>query len=159
MMNKKDISINTKARNICLKGSKNTQTKMFSNRTSIKKAVDGTDYCISLKSHYRSLVNSKIPTYFCFAIYVIICLLGNVITGLIWLKHYQDIDIMPQNTTNNTHHNESLFSLFFNETTEYGESSLEDLKYVKETKEDEVSSILDFLTNASTHIEQVSSYL
>ena len=36
----------------------------------------------------HAFMKSKAPTYLCLSIYISICLLGNIVTGIILLKHY-----------------------------------------------------------------------
>ena len=77
-------------------------------------------------------MTTKIPTYFLFTIYVIICLLGNVFTVMVCLKHYQVLGDNQQENTSTTLNNETLLPLMLSEKTEIDESGLvldEDTRY------------------------------
>ena len=39
-------------------------------------------------ARFHTFMKSKAPTYLCLSIYIIICLLGNIVTGIIIGKHY-----------------------------------------------------------------------
>ena len=106
-MNTKDITANAKAKKRCSSYSKNVQSKMFSRRKPIRSSVDEKNMYNCLQPYYRSIMSSNILTYFCFAIYVAICLLGNVVTALIWLKHYQAGRNNQNDTIIKTHHKET----------------------------------------------------
>ena len=41
------------------------------------------------QQHYKTLINSKVPYYMCIITYIFICLLGNVVTAIILIKHRQ----------------------------------------------------------------------
>ena len=40
------------------------------------------------RMRYEAFKKSKVPTYFCILLWVLLCLLGNVITGIILCKHH-----------------------------------------------------------------------
>ena len=49
--------------------------------------------------YYECFVNSKLPTILCVIFYFFICVTGNFITGMIWLKHHKSL-IDTYNETN-----------------------------------------------------------
>ena len=130
---------------------------MLSTRKPISKSIEGNDSGCSgfLKVHYHSIISSKIPTYCCVLIYVGICLLGNVVTGMIWLKHHEDQDNEDKEIIISTHLNESIMSFMWNDTTKFNDIGLD---YDEETKGLEVFNILQSRPNTSTDSEQVSLY-
>ena len=131
---------------------------MLSTRKPISKSIEGNNAGFSgfFKVHYHSIISSKIPTYCCVLIYVGICLLGNVVTGMIWLKHHEDQDNEDKEIIISTHLNESIMSFMWNDTTKFNDIGLD---YDEETKGLEVFNILQFRPNTSTDSEQVSLYL
>ena len=44
---------------------------------------------ISLKLYYKTMLDSKLPSYLCLITYIFICLLGNVVTAIVLIKHRQ----------------------------------------------------------------------
>ena len=44
---------------------------------------------ISLRQYYKTVRESKIPYYSCLIVYIFICLLGNVVTAIVLIKHRQ----------------------------------------------------------------------
>ena len=44
---------------------------------------------ISLRQYYKTVRESKIPYYSCLIVYIFICLLGNVVTSIVLIKHRQ----------------------------------------------------------------------
>jgi hypothetical protein len=101
-------------------------------------------------------MSSKIPIYVCFSIYVVICLLGNVITGIIWLKHHKLFGDNQEQQENVSLDNQTLLRLVWNETTNIDGSGFK--VFDEETKGEDVLDSLEFLRNESTDYHQVSSY-
>ena len=75
----------------------------------------------SIKLRYDAIMKSKFPTYLCIFIYFVICLLGNVVTGIIFFKHQQHSTELD---TDNNISNDLLFNIQLNESTVL-DSSLE----------------------------------
>ena len=44
--------------------------------------------CSSFKTQYNAILKSNLPAYSCMITYVAICLVGNVVTGVIVFKHF-----------------------------------------------------------------------
>ena len=91
--------------------------------------------------NYECFINSKIPTILCIIFYFLICVTGNLITGIIWLKHH--------NSSIDTYHNETneklddfgdLSFIHLNETMLHG--TLEE-----EIREYEYSNVFSVLKN------------
>ena len=40
-----------------------------------------------IKKYHNVIMSSNFPTYFCIFIYILICLIGNIVTGVIWFQH------------------------------------------------------------------------
>ena len=40
-----------------------------------------------VNGNYEFLRHSKLPIFLCIVIYILICLVGNLVTGIIWFKH------------------------------------------------------------------------
>ena len=68
-----------------------------------------------IKLRYDAVMKSKFPTYFCISIYFFICLLGNVVTGIIFFKHRQHSTGMPEMNPNSS--DNMLFNIELNEST------------------------------------------
>ena len=152
-MKTKDVSTET-PKTSC-KEPQNVPTMMFSNRKPIRiSAVENeSSYCCSvLKHHFHSVMSSKIPTYFCVSMYVLICLLGNVVTGIIW---YHQLIGDHQQQENVSLSNETILRFVWNETTKIDESNGFE---VFDEEGEEILDILDFLANKSTDNYQVNSY-
>ena len=112
--------------------------------------------CFSfIKVHYHYIISSKIPTYFGLVIYCIICLFGNVVTGLMWLKHYQLRGVKLQENITGLYDNETLIQLPLNDTTRIDQFSY-DLD--EDRNEGEAWDVIEFLTNASKNEDSVSLY-
>ena len=46
-----------------------------------------TDVRMKIRLFYKALTKSKFLVYFCLLLYICICLLGNIVTGVIFYKH------------------------------------------------------------------------
>ena len=128
---------------------------MFSNRKPITMSVEEkTSGCCSFLQHYfHFVISSKFPTYFWFSTYILICLLGNVVTGMIWLKHHQYfVDNQQKNNASSNPDNETLFPLSWNDATK----TLEDFDDLP--KGGDILGNLEFPKHESTGNHQVSSY-
>ena len=139
-MNSRDITAET------FNEIQNMSTKMLPSHKPVEiNKEEKESSCSNLKHNCNSVMTSKLPTYFCFGIYVLICLLGNVVTGIIWLKHHQlFVDNQQGNVTLG---NETRFRFVWNDkvtTTKINRSKLEVLD--KKTKGEEILNILAFLT-------------
>ena len=155
MNNSKDITCET------LNETQNMPTKMLPTRKPVGiNKEEKESSCSNLKHNFNSVMNSKLPTYICFAIYIVICLLGNVVTGIIWLKHHQ-LFVDHNQQGNVSVGNETRLRFLWNEetTTKFNRSRFEDLD--KKTKGEGILNILAFLTtNESTDTRRkVSLYL
>ena len=55
-------------------------------------------YFNGLQAHFQSVIKSKAPMYLCITSYIIICLLGNIVTGILLVKHHftshEEMEIM-----------------------------------------------------------------
>ena len=54
-----------------------------------RKHFSFTAILISLKLYYKTMLDSKLPSYLCLITYIFICLLGNVVTAIVLIKHRQ----------------------------------------------------------------------
>ena len=94
--------------------------------------------------YYECFINSKFPTVLCIIFYVFICVTGNFITGIIWLKHHNS----PIDTYNETNEKVSDFGdltlIHLNETMLH--ASLEE-----EIREREYLNIFYVLKNLTTN--------
>jgi hypothetical protein len=85
-----------------------------------------------IKLRYDAIMKSKFPAYLCISTYFVICLLGNVVTGIIFFKHRQHSTGMPE--TNNNVSDNMLFNIDLNESTFFDSSFEFDNEYL-ETEE------------------------
>ena len=82
---------------------------------------------MNIRVYYEALTKSKFLVYFCLLLYICICLLGNIVTGVILHQHQNSspsVDdiapIVPINVSKEYTEEEyfDLYQLFMNETTE-----------------------------------------
>ena len=137
------------------KATLNVPSKMVLNRKRIRMSVEEktSSWCSFLKHQFHSVMSSKFPTYFCCSIYVLICLLGNVVTGMIWLKHHQFGDDQHKNEIINLD-KVTLLPFLWNKTTTIDGFGFEG--FDEETKLVDILHVPEFLANESTDNYQVS---
>ena len=79
----------------------NTLRKMSSRKKIRKRSLEEKSFfsvaSTFFKNFYYTIMKSKLPTYLCISIYIIICLLGNIATLIIWLKHHPFFDTVEEN--------------------------------------------------------------
>ena len=105
-------SLNTKE---CI----NNKKQIASNGRTRRRPSDGEEgRCFRMasliKMRYASIMKSKFPEYLCMFIYVVICLLGNIVTGVIFLDHHLTSIGMRKSDNISTNY---LFNLELNEST------------------------------------------
>ena len=54
-----------------------------------RKHLSFTAILMSVKQYYKTMLDSKLPSYLCLITYIFICLLGNVVTAIVLIKHRQ----------------------------------------------------------------------
>jgi hypothetical protein len=117
------------------------------------------------QTHCNAIKKSKLPIYLFMSIYVFICLLGNVVTGIFWFKNHGIID--KEQEARDILDNSTLFELDWNETKipdlslelNYEEFDFEELnmnlKNMTDAYEEEFVNLIGFAINKS--ISEVSS--
>ena len=102
---------------------KNETKKMSSFRKQSNRRASDVDGSICLhvasyfKSQYEAVMKTRFPLYICISVYIIICLLGNIVMAIIFWKH--DESPMDQITLgdNFTAQNNLLLNIDLNEST------------------------------------------
>ena len=99
-----------------------------------------------LKENYEFLRHSKLPIFLCIVIYILICLVGNLVTGIIWFKHnrYSMDNSSKELSEINNLSSLTLLDFMVNETTL--ESALEE---EMEMYELELSILSDLIENTT----------
>lgn len=108
-------------------------------------------YCI--KGNYELLRNSKLPTFLCIVIYILICLVGNLVTGIIWFKHnrYSMDNSSKELSGINNLSGLTLLDFMVNETTL--ESALEQEMEMYELELSILSDLIDNTTKNEVSIQ------
>ena len=132
----------------CLKVSQRTSENMPSIENLRKNSEqEEKTFCPAFASffqtHCNAIIKSKLPIYLFMSIYVFICLLGNVVTGIIWFDHHRTID--NEKEDGNTPDNNTIFELDWNETIIPGPS----LEFDTDAYEEEVVNLIGLASNKS----------
>ena len=96
---------------------------------------------ISLRQYYKTIRESKIPYYSCLIAYIFICLLGNVVTAIVLIKHRQ----LFAGEQNDNH--TSVLPFQINQSQNFED----DVDLDDAINEDLLLSILDMAYNESEH--------
>ena len=101
---------------------KNTSKSMhFSKKRKRQDSIEEETGCCSIVTdfwsiQYNAMIKSKCLSYLCVSVYIMICLLGNVVMGIIYLKNEptaEEMNIIENFTENNS----SLTNLNLNDST------------------------------------------
>ena len=93
------------------------------------------------RNYYECFINSKLPTILCIIFYFLICVTGNLITGIIWLKHHNSsIDTYNNEANEKVDDFVDLSLIHLNET-------MLDATLEKEIREQEYSNMFSVLKN------------
>ena len=96
---------------------------------------------ISLRQCYKTIIDSKVPYYSCILTYIFICLLGNIVTAVVLIKHRQIF--AGEQSINNT----STLPFQINQSQNFEDNvDLDDL-----VNEDLLLGLLDLVYNESEH--------
>ena len=111
------------------------------------------------KIRFHAFMKSKAPTYMCLSIYIIICLLGNIVTGIILVKHYLSSHEQRESINNLTQDIFTQIELRENETSVDSGLAFN----IDEVEIDELDQQLNFsefnlMNNESNEIIEVSSF-
>ena len=106
-----------------------------------------------IKGNYEFLKNSKLPTLLCIVIYILICLVGNLVTGIIWFKHdrYAIANSSKEFSGINNLSSLTLLDFMVNETTL--ESALEQEMEMYELELSILSDLIDNTTKNEVSIQ------
>lgn len=96
------------------------------------------------RANCNTLINSKFTTYLLVLIYVIICLFGNLVTGIIIFKHHRILGNAAEEQVNSSNSG-TVFELDWNETI----IPHSGLKFDADDFNKEVTNIFGLETNAS----------
>ena len=92
------------------------------------------------RQHYKAIISSKLSYYMCIITYIFICLLGNVVTAIILIKHRQ-IFTDTKNVT-------SILPFMINQSESLdNEIDFDD----QDINEEILQGLLDLVTNESQH--------
>ena len=142
------MTSNDTRKTLCSKLSQRTSENMTSIEPSreISEQEEG-PYCSAIarffRTHCNAILKSKLPIYLFMSIYVFICLLGNVVTGIIWFEHHRTID--SEKDDRHSINNTTMFEFDWNETIIPGPS----LEFDTDGYEEEVANLIGLTTNES----------
>ena len=91
-----------------------------------------------IKKYHDGIMSSNFPTYFCIFIYILICLTGNIVTGVIWLQHHNS-------PTGVSHEFDNLNNFTIDG---FNETILQSI-FDEEIQEHEISSLFELVQNST----------
>ena len=96
------------------------------------------------RTNFSTLINSKLTTYLLVLIYLIICLFGNLVTGIILFRHHRMLGNAAEEQVNSSSSG-TVFELDWNETI----IPRSGVKFDADVFNQEVTNIFELETNAS----------
>ena len=80
-------AVNALQKNKRLRTTSNNALDKENNEQLVEEESNKMNICSSFKTQYNAILKSNLPAYICMITYIAMCLVGNIVTGVIVFKH------------------------------------------------------------------------